>query len=125
MNLKAARELQNLSQMELARKTGIPQTALSLQESGTKDLELEDMAALEAKLQADLEWPDPLPMESKVAVFQAMQTLAEKFPLLTVLEFAKRTLTDRRDKTPISKLQFYAQVTQKQEGLYPAGMVEE
>jgi transcriptional regulator with XRE-family HTH domain len=120
MRLKERREAKGISQIALSTQIGIPQTYLSLAESGNKDLPIEDMSALEAQL-GDIEWEDQFSVNEKVMVFQAMMTLAEKYPLLCVIEFTRKVLQDRREK-PIDKLQFYAHATQRQEFLYPPGV---
>ena len=108
MRLKEARESKGLTQTELAQRTGIPQTYLSHQEAGFKDLDLDEMAACERELGTMIEWPSRFTEEQKSHALQAMVSLAERFPLVTVLEFARNTLTDRKDKVPIKTLRFYA-----------------
>jgi transcriptional regulator with XRE-family HTH domain len=120
MRLKARREAKGISQIALSTLTGIPQTYLSLAESGNKDLPIEDMSALEAQL-GEIEWEDQFSVNDKISVFQAMFALSENYPLLSVLEFVKKTLQDRRDTDPLTKLQNYAAQTQV-EGLYPPGV---
>lgn len=69
--LKIARELQDLTQSELSRRTGIPQSAISAFESGAQDIGLRRIKVLAEALEvhpaviAFPDWEAPGPAKSR------------------------------------------------------------
>lgn len=125
MNLREAREFRGLTQMQLSQRTGIQQTIISYQENGLKDLDIDGMIRCENELGGRIEWADPITAVAKDKALQALAALASRYPLISVLELAKKLLIDRRDPKPIQTLQVYArgvQTDDDDESMLPPGV---
>jgi transcriptional regulator with XRE-family HTH domain len=119
MDLRTTREAAQITQGQLAQRTGILQTNISLQENGGRSLAVDEMVLCERALQSPIDWPDRFNANDKADVFRAMITLAERFPIASVLAFTQKVLGDRLDNAPVQKLLFVASQTTEVEPMLP------
>ncbi len=95
MRLKEARESKGITQTTLSQITGINSAVLSQAETGQQPLSLENSIIVENALGCEVDWGDKFTHEEKEEIFEAMEALAEKYPLLQVLDSAKAILSKK------------------------------
>ncbi|GEM_PF-6082184 len=108
MNLKEVREYRGMTQTTLSQITGIHTTILSQAETGLVPLSLEYCIIVENALKFEIDWGDKFSREEKEEIFEAMEALSEKYPLLQVLESAKEILS-KKSTGQQKVLRFYQQ----------------
>jgi len=92
MNLEQFRILNRITLNELSVKTGIQVPTLSLYESGNTPIMLEDIFIIEKAIGTKLQWPENLTIKQKHDFLQSIITLAEKYPVVSVLNCANRVI---------------------------------
>ena len=110
--LKEIRTNKGLTQGEISSKTNISIPLLSNYETGAALPPLEDMVVLQNQLGQKIDWEESLTPVKRQKIIQDLTTLTERFPLLTVLNFAQRALRDgMKINNPGSFIRHYAQAS--------------
>lgn len=124
MRLKETRESKGMTQTTLSQITGINSAVLSQAETGQQPLSLENCIIVENALNTEIDWPDKFTLEQKDEIFEALELLVERYPLLAVLESAKEILARKETGGQVNTLKFYQEQAERtlQDLLLPPGV---
>lgn len=112
--LKELRENLNLNQSQVAQKLNITVPQLSNYETGAVVPPLEDAIILERNFNQKIEWTDTVNLRQKTVIMNCLMTLAENYPLQSVLNFAVKYLREgQRIGVPEKFIEHYSKVAEE------------
>lgn len=116
MNLKEARQSKNLLQADVARMINATIPAISLYESGSMEIALEDALILETNL-GKIDWQEDYSPLRKHQLVQSLIELYQRYPIRMVTSFANRVLS--KTKVGDKIIDHYAEIAMGSSGVAP------